>query len=89
MMHLHTSVKAKRELSRQGRLRKGDKRYDRLGPKLVSPRILIIKGSNFLKSLYFYITNIINIINKIENDSKIFDMHIVLFSSRNIQNITD
>ena len=38
-------------------------------------------------NLYFNI--IINIINKIENDPKLFDMYIVLFSLQNIQNITD
>ena len=35
-----------------------DKRCDRLGLKLVSPRIIIVKGSNFFyKSIYLYIIN--------------------------------
>ena len=68
-----------------GPAEEGDKRCDRPGSKSVSLSILIVKGPNFFKkNLYFYITNIINIINKIEKDPKIFDMHKILFSSRNI-----
>ena len=77
----------------QGRLRRGTKEGGQaVRPPRVQarvPRILIVKGLSFFKKYIFLYKKIINIINKIEKDPKIFDMHIFLFSSQNIQNITD
>ena len=41
--------------SPQGRLTRGDKRCDRSGSKPVSPRIIIVKGSNFFYKSNIYI----------------------------------
>ena len=73
----------------QSQLITEDKQCDRSGPKHVSSRILIVKGSNFLINIYILYKKLKNVIHKIEKRQKIFDMYIVLFSSQNIQNITD
>ena len=59
----------------QGRLITGDKQCDRSGPKHLSSRILIVKGSNFLINIYIYIyiyfiQKIRNVIYKIEKGQK-------------------